>query len=59
VPDAACALKPGGSLFLEIGADQGDRVAAILLEADFDDVKVSKDMSGLDRIVTATRKRDY
>lgn len=59
VPDAACALKPGGALFLEIGADQGDGVTAILSEGDFENVKVSKDMAGHDRIVVATRKRDY
>lgn len=58
VPDAWFALKPGGFLFLEIGAGQGDRVSAILAEAEFEGVNVARDMAGHDRIVTARRRQD-
>lgn len=58
VPDAWFALKPGGTLFLEIGADQGGRVAAILTEAGFADVKIVKDLAALDRIAVAVRNSD-
>ncbi|MDA0576469.1 MAG: peptide chain release factor N(5)-glutamine methyltransferase [Verrucomicrobia bacterium] len=52
VCDAAIVLKPGGMLFLEIGADQGQSVSTILRDAGFDAVTVKKDLAGLDRIVT-------
>lgn len=58
VPDAWFALKPGGTLFLEIGADQGGRVSGILTEAEFEDVKVTKDLAGHDRVAAARRKKD-
>ena len=59
VPDAWFALKPGGWLFLEIGADQGEKVAGLLNAGEFEDVQVRKDLAGKDRIVSARRKRDF
>lgn len=58
VPDAWFALKPGGSIFLEIGADQGERVTRLLTDAEFGDVKVQKDLAGFDRVVSARRLLD-
>jgi len=58
VPDAWFVLKPGGVLFLEIGADQGARVKLLLEMADFEQVQVRKDLAGFDRIVVAIRQKD-
>ncbi|MEI7850708.1 MAG: peptide chain release factor N(5)-glutamine methyltransferase [Kiritimatiellales bacterium] len=66
VEQAARALKPGGGLFLEIGYDQGEAVANCLRaacpqqratreNAGFQNVRIIKDIAGLDRIVTGFR----
>lgn len=44
-------LRAGGGLFLEIGWDQGGSVSELLREQGFSDVKVVKDLAGLDRVV--------
>ena len=46
-------LNPGGSIYLEIGHDQGDAVSGLLKEAGFDNIRVVKDLPGLDRVVCA------
>jgi release factor glutamine methyltransferase len=51
VEQAASALKPGGSLFLEIGYDQGPTVFHCLERYGFQNVTIKKDLAGLDRIV--------
>ena len=47
-------LKAGGYLLLEIGCSQAAAVTELLLAAGFSDIKVEKDMAGLDRVVIAT-----
>ncbi len=54
VPDAAIALRPGGRIFLEIGASQADRVTAILKAEGFKQVTISQDLAGRDRIASGT-----
>lgn len=44
-------LQSGGKLFFEIGYDQGEAVSGLMTEAGFLDVKVVKDLAGLDRVV--------
>ena len=44
-------LKPEGSLLIEIGFRQGERVKQIFKEAGFESVTVIKDWNGFDRIV--------
>lgn len=51
VPEAVRRLKPGGSLILEIGHDQGKDVSALLQRAGFADIRILKDLAGLDRVV--------
>lgn len=53
LPQAPRHLNPGGALFMEIAYDQGAAVKRLAEEA-FPDgtVKVSKDLAGLDRIVS-------
>lgn len=46
-------LNPGGSIYLEIGHDQGESVSRLLEEAGFEHVRVVKDLPGLDRVVRA------
>ena len=44
-------LEAGGHLVMEIGYDQGEAVSRILREAGYHDVRVVKDLAGLDRVV--------
>lgn len=46
-------LRPGGHVAVEIGADQGEAVGAILAASGGRDVAVGQDYAGRDRIVTA------
>ena len=55
VPDVWFALRPGGTIFLEIGAGQAGKVRAMLRDAEFADIEVRRDLAGLDRIVTARK----
>ena len=50
IMDAAFALKPGGSIYLEIGDDQGPAVQSLLEETGFDEVAILPDLAGRDRI---------
>lgn len=47
-------LEKGGLLAFEIGYDQKDQVMGILLESGFKQVECIKDLSGNDRVVSAT-----
>lgn len=44
-------LIPGKMIFFEIGYNQGKDVEAILKENGFYDIKILKDLSGLDRVI--------
>lgn len=48
-------LKEDGYLCYEIGYDQGDSVSDIMREYEFRDVRVIKDLAGLDRVVIGKR----
>ncbi len=54
LPEAARALRRGGSLLLEVGHMQAGLVEFLAKEAGFAMVGVHKDMSGKERIVEAT-----
>ena len=49
-------LNEKGSIFFEIGYDQGEEVRDILLNEGFSDVRIIKDLAGLDRVVTGIKK---
>jgi release factor glutamine methyltransferase len=53
VPDVARALRPGGTLLLEVGEDQAGAVSELALAAGFALVSVHKDLSRKDRMVQA------
>jgi release factor glutamine methyltransferase len=44
-------LREKGSLFFEIGCDQGEAVAELMRAGGYTDVTVGKDLAGLDRVV--------
>ncbi len=48
-------LAEGGSLYLEIGHDQGEAVRGIFQAEGYQDVRVCKDLPGNDRVVCARR----
>ena len=50
----SCHLKPGGSIYMEIGFDQAEAVEAMFAGYGFEDVATIKDLAGLDRVVRAT-----
>ena len=57
VPAAAQALRPGGTLIFEIGADQGGPATEIAEAAGmFERVRMRNDYAGLARVVVATRR---
>ena len=49
-------LEEKGLLIFEIGCEQGKDVSNLLLNEDFENIKVLKDLQGLDRVVLATKK---
>lgn len=53
--EAVGFLRPGGYLFYEIGYDQGQEVAEIMRHNGYEDIRIIKDLAGLDRVVRATR----
>ena len=53
--DALKHLKKGGRLFFEIGYNQGESVPRILEKDGYTDIRVSKDLCGNDRVVSAIR----
>ncbi len=52
---AVAVLGPGGALAVEVGAGQTDAAAALFAELGLVDVRVTKDLRGLDRVVEGRR----
>lgn len=48
-------LNREGKLLFEIGYDQGNKVRDILISEGYTDIIIKKDLSGLDRVVTAAK----
>ena len=55
VAQAAAALKPGGILVLELGWDSAEPVATLLRRGEWENVKMTKDLAGIARIISAQR----
>lgn len=55
IPQAKSALKRGGTLFMEIGEDQGESVRNLLIENTLHSVEIRKDLAGHDRIAWGQR----
>jgi release factor glutamine methyltransferase len=54
--EAGAYLVHGGSIYLEIGYDQGESVSTLMREAGFENVQVFKDLAGNDRVVRADKR---
>ena len=46
-------LLPGGKIFLEVGVHQAARVAQLFIEAGWQKIKIVKDLSGCERVISA------
>ena len=57
VPGLSQALRPGGTVAMEVGAGQADPVAALLCAAGLGEVETAKDLQGIPRCVVARRPR--
>jgi len=53
---ARTVLRPGGWLVLEAGAGQAETVADLLRSLDYAEVTVTRDLSGVDRVVDGRRR---
>jgi release factor glutamine methyltransferase len=54
-----CHLNPEGRLFMEMGADQKNRISEMLDELNlYDEIAFLRDYAGLDRVFTARRKKE-
>lgn len=51
IPESKKYLEKDGLLIFEIGCEQGKDVSNLLLNEDFRDIEVLKDLQGLDRVV--------
>lgn len=56
VEQATDYLKPGGWLCFEIGYDQGEALKELLVHAGYENVRVGKDLAGLDRTAFGRKK---
>lgn len=55
VEQAAAYLNPGGWLCFEIGYDQGEALRKLLEAAGYDEIRIGKDLAGLDRTAIGRR----
>ncbi len=55
LPQAAAFLAPGGLLACEVGPGQAGVLAGLLVEQGWNEIQVSRDYAGRDRVVTALR----
>ena len=51
ISEAELYLRKGGSLLFEIWYDQAEEVSGLFKEAGFEQIRVKKDLAGLDRVV--------
>ena len=51
-----CRLKENGVILFEVGKGQSESVSCILTKNGYTDVKIHKDLCGIDRVVEASRR---
>ncbi|MBM6860614.1 peptide chain release factor N(5)-glutamine methyltransferase, partial [Clostridium saudiense] len=56
VEESSKVLEEDGILAFEIGHDQGEEVKELMINKGYNDVRVIKDLAGLDRVVIGTLK---
>lgn len=52
------SLKPNGMLCFEVGINQANKVAEIMKSEGFEDITVTKDLNGIDRVVSAVKNTE-
>ncbi len=50
------SLKNGGMIAFEVGINEYERVSVLLKDADFTNITVTKDLNGIERVVTAIKE---
>ena len=56
-PAAYNAVAPGGFALFEIGYGQAEAIAQLLRAAGFEDIQLTKDLQGIDRVICGSRSR--
>jgi len=54
---AKSILNPGGMIVFEVGFDQADDVSGILAEDGFSEIEATKDLCGINRVVSAKKQQ--
>ena len=49
------AIKPGGYLLYEVGIGQAEKVAWLLVKAGYENIRITRDPGGIDRVVEGQR----
>ena len=49
------AIKPGGHLLYEVGIGQAEDVAWLLVRAGYENIRITRDTGGIDRVVEGQR----
>lgn len=52
------ALKPGGHLLYEVGIGQAEQVAWLLVKAGYENIRITRDTGGIDRVVEGQRPQE-
>ena len=47
-------INENGKIFVEIGCDQAEDVSCLMKENGYKDVNITRDLCGLDRVVSGT-----
>jgi release factor glutamine methyltransferase len=55
VSQASTCLRPGGALFLEVGAGQAPAVTELLVRAQFSSIQLRRDLADIERVVVARK----
>lgn len=52
------ALKPGGHLIYEVGINQAELVATLMVKAGYEKIRITRDTGGIDRVVEGQRPQE-
>ena len=53
------SLKPGGHLLYEVGVGQSEDVAWMLVNAGYENIRITRDTGGIDRVVEGQRPFEH
>ena len=52
------AIRPGGLIIFEVGIGQAEQVAWMLVKAGYENIRITRDTGGIDRVVEGQKHRD-